>query len=212
VDVAGTARAGGIGRALGEGLEILQRYTGDGGRQHVRAQLATNRHMIRFAVSELPHPFRLKTAVRAYSDALVRQQALFTRQRVDDITDAMRHAGASALVVDRLVQRGTKPSTAASFMRRLGEAHERDSELVGLHRAASEAMDLHNNELGIALALDHAGRGASARGAEQALEGVVLGALADGRGLVLDAPNLPPRASTAGDLVAVLRDPSRIGR
>jgi hypothetical protein len=75
-------------------------------------------------------------------------------------------------------------------------------------------MDLHNNELGIGLAIEHVATsaGPSSRAGEQALEGAVLRALADGRGLVLDAPTAPVRASTADDLVAVLRDPSRIGR
>lgn len=166
--------------------------------------------MLRFGVTQVLHPRRMKTAVRAYSDALARQDALFSVQKVDDITDAMRHAGASALVVDRLIAGGTRPSVASEFMRRVGLAHELDSELTGLHRAYSEAMDLHNNELGISLALEHAAAGRSGRAGEQALEGAVLRALADGRAVVLDATTRPPRPSTAADLLAVLRDPARI--
>jgi hypothetical protein len=172
-----------------------------------------NRHVIGFALTELHHPKRMLTAVSAYRDGIARQGALFVRQRVDDVTDAMRHAGTSALVVDRLVDTGAKPSVAARFMRRLGQAHERDSDLPlgSAHRIASERMDLHNNELGIGIALEHAGRRATGSAAgEQALEGAVLRALADGRALVLDAPTAPLRPSTADELAAVLRDPSII--
>lgn len=182
-----------------------------------------NRNVIGFALSELHHPIRLHTAVGAYRDGVARQNVLFLRQQVDDITDAMRHAGTSALVVDRLVERGAKPSIAARFMRRLGQAHERDSDLPlgSAHRVASERMDLHNNELGIGIAVARAGRGgpamtsaatsaATSEAGEQALQGAVLRALADGRALVLDSPTAPVRASTRAELMAVLRDPSLI--
>jgi hypothetical protein len=195
-----------------EGFDAVRRY-GPGGSQSLVEQVKTNKAMIRFASSQVLHPFRFRAALGAYSDALVRQKALFLQQHVDDVTDAMRHAGASALVVDRIARRtSTRPEVAAEFMRRLGQAHELDSELTGLHRASSEAMDLHNNELGISLALEHlAGSpGPSSRAGEQALEGAVLRALADGRALVLDAPEVPVRASTADELRAVLRDPSVI--
>ncbi len=202
----GSAQAGGIRALVGDGLRTLR----GGG---IVERLRDNRNVIRFAVSELPHPGRLRTAVGAYRDGIARQNVLFLRQQVDDITDSMRHAGTSALVVDRLVQRGTQPSIAARFMRRLGQAHERDSSLPlgSAHRISSERMDLHNNELGIGMALDHARRGASSPAGEQALEGAVLRALADGRALVLDAPTAPLRASTRSELTALLRDPSRIG-
>jgi hypothetical protein len=189
---------------------VLGRYAGGSGRQHLVEQYRTNRNVIRFAASQWNHPFRLQAATRAYADALTRQDALFTRQAVDDITDAMRHANASALVVDRLVRKGARPDRAAEFMRRLGLAHEADSELTGVHRATSEAMDLHNNELGIAVGLDHLARSGSSAAGEQALEGAVLRALADGRALVLDSKTAPPRASTADELRAVLRDPSLV--
>jgi hypothetical protein len=201
----------GLLRVFGEGVDVLRRY-GPGGSQSLMGQVRTNRNMIRFASTQVLHPFRFKAALGAYRDALVRQRELFLTQRVDDVTDAMRHAGTSALVVDRIARRGTRPDVAGEFMRRLGRAHELDSELAGAHRAASEAMDLHNNELGISMALEHlaATSGPSSRAGEQALEGAVLRALADGRGLVLDAPTAPVRASTADDLARVLRDPSRI--
>lgn len=193
----------GIRSFISEGVGALQRY-GPGGSQSIGQQIRTNRHVIRFALGEVHHPRRFVAALGGYRDALARQNALFVRQQVDDVTDAMRHVNASALVVARVRNTGAKPSVAADFMRRLGRAHEADSELTGLHRATSEAMDLHNNELGIAIALRH-GRGAS----EQALEGAVLRALADGKGLVLDAPTAAaPRPSTAADLQRVLRDPS----
>lgn len=205
------APASGIRRVLQEGFGAVRRY-GPGGSQSIIDQVSTNRNMIRFARSQVLHPLRFRTALGAYGDALARQNALFLRQPTDSIADAMRHAGASALVVDRIARRGTKPEVAAEFMRRLGRAHELDSQLSGIHRATSEAMDLHNNELGIGLALEHlAGSGGpSSRAGEQALEGAVLRALADGRGLVLDGPTIPPRASTAAELRAVLRDPSAI--
>lgn len=202
--------AGVVGRAVGDVASIFRRYAGGDGARHLVDQVRTNRHLLGVAAAESLHPFRLKAGVRAYADALARQDALFAVQRLDDVTDAMRHAGASALVVDRLVARGTRPGVAADFMRRVGRAHELDSELTGLHRAYSEAMDLHNNELGISVALEHARAGATGAAGEQALEGSVLRALADGRGLVLDGPTIPPRASAAADLRAVLRDPSRI--
>ncbi len=199
-----------INNVMGEAGSILGRYAGEGGAGRLVDQLRTNRHMLRFGATQVLHPFRLKTGVRAYADALARQDVLFSAQRIDDVTDAMRHVGASALVVDRLVQRGTKPSVAGEFMRRVGIAHEMDSGLTGMHRIFSEQMDLHNNELGIELALQHAAAGASSRGAEQALEGAALRAIADGRAVVLDAPTTPPRPSTMDELRAVLRDPSML--
>jgi hypothetical protein len=201
----------GLRRAFGEGIGALRRY-GPGGTQSLVGQIRSNRAMIRFASSQVLHPIRFRAALGAYQDALVRQGELFVSQRVDDITDAMRHAGASALVVDRIARKGSSPDVAAEFMRRLGQAHEVDSELAGVHRIASETMDLHNNELGIGLALEHIAShaGPSSRAGEQALEGAVLRALADGRALVLDSPTSPVRASTADELRAVLRDPSVI--
>ncbi len=191
---------------VGDGLRAL-RDAGPIGR------IRQNRNVIGFALAELHSPFRLGTAFGAYRDGIARQNVLFLRQQVDDITDAMRHAGTSALVVDRLLDRGTKPSVAASFMRRLGQAHERDSDLAvgSAHRIASERMDLHNNDLGIGIAVARAGtRGTTSAAGEQALQGAVLRALADGRALVLDAPTAAVRASTRDELVAVLRDPSLI--
>lgn len=201
----GYAQAGGVRALVGDGLRVLR----DGATVE---RVRDNRNVIGFVLSELHHPFRLRSAVHAYRAGIARQNALFLRQQVDDITDAMRHAGTSALVVDRLVQRGTQPSIASRFMRRLGQAHERDSQLPfgSAHRVASERMDLHNNELGIGLAIGHARRGASSPAGEQALEGAVLRALADGRALVLDAPTAPLRASTHGELAVLLRDPSII--
>lgn len=195
-----------------DGRAVLRRYRDDGsnGAERLLAQVRKNRAVIRFAAGEALHPGRLRAALGAYRDALARQDALFTREGFDDITDAMRHAGGSALVVDRIARRGTAPDVAASFMRRLGIAHERDSRLAGARRAASEAIDLHNNELGISVALDHLGSGRSTAAHEQALEGAVLRALADGRALVLDAPGATPRASTGAELAAVLREPSRL--
>lgn len=200
---------GGIARMLDDGARAFRRYGTDGGR-HLVDELRTNRHVLGFVASQLHHPVRVHAATGAYVDALRRQGALFASQRVDDVTDAMRHAGASALVVDRLVQRRTSPGVAAEFMRRLGQAHERDSQLTGAHRAASELMDLHNNELGISTALQHAAAGLSGRAGEQALEGAVLQAISRGRGLVLDSPKSTPRPATTADLRAVLRDPWRI--
>lgn len=192
-----------------ETLATLGRYTGDGGR-HLVDQYRTNRSLIGVAARQAFHPFRLHTAAEAYGDALARQAALFTAQHVDDVTDAMRHAGASALVVDRVVRSGASPEAAAELMRRIGRAHERDSELSGLHRVGGETMDLHNNELGIELGLAHvrAADGAGSAAGEQALEGSVLRALAAGRGLLLDSPTSPPRPTSSEDLRAVLRDPS----
>ena len=201
---------GRVGAAIGEFAGTLRRY-GPGGSQSIGQQLATNRNVIRFAAGEALHPRRFLAGLGAYRDALARQNALFLQQRVDDVTDAMRHTNASALVVERVRRTGATLDVAASFMRRLGRAHEADSELAGAHRAASEAMDLHNNELGISLALAHARGGASASAAgEQALQGAVLRAVADGRALVLDAPTAAPRPSTAAELRAVLRDPGLI--
>jgi len=200
--VSGPTQAGGVRSLVGEGLGALRRGT-------LVDRLRQNRHVLGFAITELHHPRRLHAALGAYRDGVARQDALFVRQRVDDITDAMRHAGTSALVVDRLVERGTRPSIAERFMRRLGTAHERDSDLTGVHRASSQAMDLHNNDLGIAIGSSHP-RLPDRTGREQALEGAVLRALAEGRGLVLDAPTAPLRASTADELRAVLRDPSVI--
>lgn len=199
----GSTQAGTIRTLVGDGLRALR---GSG----IVERIHDNRNVIRFALAELHSPRRLHAAVNAYRDGIARQNALFLRQQVDDVTDAMRHAGTSALVVDRLVQRGTQPSVAARFMRRLGQAHERDSSLPlgSAHRTSSERMDLHNNDLGIALAVEHARRGASSPAGEQALEGAVLRALADGRALVLDAPAAPVRATTRSELAAVLRDPS----
>ena len=199
----GSAQAGGIRALVGDAVRVLR----DEG---IVDRIRQNRNVIGFALSELHHPLRLGRAVGAYRAGIARQDALFLRQRLDDVTDAMRHAGTSALVVDRLVQRGTQPSIAARFMRRLGQAHERDSQLPlgSAHRLASERMDLHNNELGIGIAVEHARRGMSSPAGEQALEGAVLRALADGRALVLDAPTAPLRASTRAELAAVLRDPS----
>lgn len=195
---------------VGDGLRAL-RDAGPLGR------VRQNRNVIGFALSELHHPLRLRTAVGAYRDGIARQNALFLRQQVDDVTDAMRHAGTSALVVDRLMERGAKPSVAARFMRRLGEAHERDSDLPlgSAHRIASERMDLHNNDLGIGIAVQRvsnrlAGRAAASPAGDQALEGAVLRALANGRALVLDAPTAPIRATTRAELTALLRDPSVI--
>lgn len=201
----GSAQAGGIRSLIGDAVRVLR----DEG---IVARIRQNRNVLGFALSELHHPTRLRSAVGAYRTAIARQNALFLRQQVDDVTDAMRHAGTSALVVDRLVQRGTRPSIAARFMRRLGEAHERDSTLPlgSAHRTSSERMDLHNNDLGIGVALEHVRRGASSPAGEQALEGAVLRAMADGRALVLDAPTAPLRASTRAELVALLRDPSVI--
>jgi len=99
-------------------------------------------------------------------------------------------------------------------MRGIGIAHEQDSTLQGAHREAAERMDLHNNELGIELALRHLATGGSGPGT--AVHGVdelgrtVLRALAQGRGLVLDAPTATPRATIAADLTAVLRRPDLI--
>jgi hypothetical protein len=144
----------------------------------------------------------LVEASRVYRGSITRQAELFTKQRVDDITDAMRHAGTSARMVQGLARRGTAPETAAEFMRRMGQAHERDSDLTGWHQLASEVMDLHNNELGISIGLEHL------RSSTDVLEGAVLRALADGRALVVDSPTSLPRASTREELTAVLRDPS----
>jgi hypothetical protein len=200
-----SAQVGVIRTLVGDGLRKLRP-------SHLVGRVRDNRNVIGFALSELHHPLRLRTAVGAYRTGIARQNALFLRQQVDDVTDAMRHAGTSALVVDRLVERGTRPSIAARFMRRLGQAHERDSDLPlgSAHRIASERMDLHNNDLGISIAVERAMRGSSTPAGEQALEGAVLRALADGRALVLDAPTSPVRASTAAELRAVLRDPSVI--
>jgi hypothetical protein len=168
--------------------------------------LTENRNVLRYALTQVAHPFELVTASRIYRSSIARQAELFTQQHVDDVTDAMRHAGTSARMVQGLVRHGTTEQRAASFMRALGQAHERDSDLVGVHRATSEAMDLHNNELGIAVAREHL------TATPQALEGAVLRALADGRATVLGpAPTFAPRASTEAELRAVLRDPRVLG-
>lgn len=193
---------------MAEFFNVLRRY-GPGGTESILEQLRTNKHVIKFAIRETRDVRTFAAGLDAYRASLVRQDALFTRQRVDDITDAMRHANASALVVDRIRRVGTPLDVAAGFMRRLGQAHEADSTLTGAHRAASEAMDLHNNELGIAIALRHANATSATDvlAGEQALEGAVLRALAAGEGLVLDTPTSLPRASTIDELRAVLRDP-----
>lgn len=199
-----------MGRILGEGRATLRRIASDAG--SLVGQARTNRNMIRFVGTQVVHPRRLHIALGAYRDSMARQGQLFIRQQVDDISDAMRHAGASARVVDRVARGGSKPQVAAEFMRRMGRAHELDSSLTGIHRELSIAQDLHNNELGIATALRHLDgrRGPSSRAGEQALEGAVLRALAEGRGRVLDSPTGPLRRSTADELARVLRDPANI--
>lgn len=197
---------------LQRGVDALRGYSGSGGR--LLDQVRTNHHLLRAVTGELHHPRRLHAAMRGYADALVRQGAIFTSTRIDDVTDAMRHIGAMGLMTRRVGLLGrTGTDDAAALARRIGRAHERDSRLQGARRALSEAMDLHNNALGIELGRASLQRSpVASRAADQALEGAALRAIADGRARVLDAPLGPVRASTEADLLAVLADRTLLPR
>ncbi|MBC7460428.1 MAG: hypothetical protein H7287_03610 [Thermoleophilia bacterium] len=145
----------------------------------VASRLRNSRHMLQFAATNAAHPARIMRGADAYSSAVTTSRRVFTETRPEDITDAFRHTYASALMTQRVHAGGTPPDTTLRFVRRLGQAHERDSGLTGLAATQATHMDLHNNELGMRIAA-----AAGPRVTEPQLLRSVLGALADGRALV----------------------------
>lgn len=163
------------------------------------------RNVIAFAVAHLAHPGRLAIAYQGELDARNAEQNIFyggTRRGYDNGPDAFRHTYASALICFRLIRDGgMSPDDAARFTREAGLAHERDSMLTGRHFITSRAMDVHNNDVGIALAVEHARRGVAGGAAgDRTLGLAVFDAIRSGRTVVLQSAESDPRPSRPDDL------------
>lgn len=176
----------------------------------VVSRLRNSRHMLQFAAANAAHPQRVMRGADAYSGAVATARRVFANPRPEDVTDAFRHTYASALMTQRIHAGGTPLDTTLRFVRRLGQAHERDSGLTGLAATQATHMDLHNNELGMRIAA------AAAPGTtEPQLLRSVLDAIGDGRALVrrdLGAAyelSGATRASTREELVAALTPDAR---
>jgi hypothetical protein len=152
----------------------------------VAARVRNSRHLLQFAAVNAVHPARVMRGADAYSSAVATSRRVFTETRPEDVTATLR------------------------FVRRLGQAHERDSGLSGLAATQATHMDIHNNELGMRIAAA-AGPGAT----EPQLLRSVLDAIADGRALVrrdLGAAyerSGATRASRRDELVTALTAQSR---
>ena len=92
-----------------------------------------------------------------------------------------------------------EPEDAAEFVRDAGIEHENDSQLKGTHYENARSMDLHNNEVGIALGIE----AATGTGMEPELKLDALHSIADGDAWMLPSKESGPRPTSVVDLGVV---------
>jgi hypothetical protein len=161
------------------------------------------------------HPNWVKVGWAAQQDAIKAEHDLFQggtkKNGYDNGSDAYRHAYGEALMAFRLITvAGTTVEQAIDLVAKEGIAHEADSQLTGLHNQYSSAMDMHNIAVGSDIGVRAAVSGLKpSPEADKTISDRVIGAIKDGKLLVLDTTTTPPRATRESDLALPQKDAPR---
>ena len=176
---------------LPEPLRTLWRYRGETG-------------LARYFVGNVTKPWLLPMAMRLLDDANAATKVAYRQVRVDDGSDAFRHAYTGALMAQRLMSKhGVSAGEAHRLTRDAGDAHEANAWGPSPHRELAQVMDRHNNELGMSLVPAPDGRVPT----EPELAKLVLDSIGGGEAIVFGTSG-HLRGSTATDLPALVGVPA----
>jgi len=170
----------------------------------VTGSLYSRRHVLLFAAEHALHPGQVLAAKDAFFSAELLEKRLFHADdqvpATDDGADAFRHTFAATKLTYQLERDGMSADDAESFVRAAGLAHENDSMLSGTHYENARAMDVHNNDVGIALGSSEAAASGGEPVDDSKLARDVLAAIASGQAVVLNKSTWQPSASQQSDI------------